>query len=65
MGRYVDSSFSLSSVAYLYGRSVEDLELVCRMGFGVRGNDLNVMPLPFREVQLPKKLRFGYFTTGQ
>ncbi|KAF8733457.1 hypothetical protein AX14_003820 [Amanita brunnescens Koide BX004] len=45
------------------GRSVDDLELICRTAFGVRGNDYNVMPIPFREVELPKKLRVGYFTS--
>lgn len=65
MGRCVHPASCLSSVVYLFRRSVEDLELICRTAFGVRGNDHNVMPIPFREVQLPKKLRVGYFTAGQ
>ncbi|KAF8630529.1 hypothetical protein AX15_002855 [Amanita polypyramis BW_CC] len=53
----------ITTVAGPMGRSVEDLELICRTAFGIRGSDYNVMPLPFRDVQLSSKLRVGYFTT--
>ncbi|OCH93682.1 amidase signature enzyme [Obba rivulosa] len=44
------------------GRSVDDLELACRLMFGVRDKvAFNPAPIPFREVKLPQKLRFGYY----
>ncbi|RDB20927.1 putative amidase PB8B6.03 [Hypsizygus marmoreus] len=45
------------------GRSIDDLELVSRLVFGVQGLDQNIAPLPFRDVELPAKLRFGYYTS--
>ncbi|GAA5885605.1 hypothetical protein JCM6882_007491 [Rhodosporidiobolus microsporus] len=46
------------------GRSVGDIELVHRVLFdaapGLAGTD-GVIPVGYREVKLPKKLRFGYF----
>ncbi|EKM81874.1 hypothetical protein AGABI1DRAFT_112104 [Agaricus bisporus var. burnettii JB137-S8] len=44
-------------------RSVQDLELVSRAIFGVQGRKHDIAPIPFREVTLPKKLRFGYYTS--
>lgn len=49
------------------GRSVDDLELACRVVFDASeslasiGED--VIPIPFREVDLPKKLKIGYYYT--
>ncbi|KAL1747940.1 amidase signature domain-containing protein [Schizophyllum fasciatum] len=45
------------------GRSIEDLERFCRVAFGQTGRSLDVAPLPYRDVQLPKKLKFGYYTS--
>jgi len=45
-------------------RSVKDLELVYRATFGPPSTDQNIAPLPYREVELPKKLKFGYYTSG-
>jgi hypothetical protein len=46
-------------------RSVADLELFCRTVFGVQGLTHDIAPLPYRDVQLPSKLRFGYYTSGE
>ncbi|KAG6813163.1 hypothetical protein H0H92_013570 [Tricholoma furcatifolium] len=46
------------------GRSVDDLRLVSRTVFGVHENEQNVAPIPYREVELPPKLCFGYYTSG-
>ena len=45
--------------------SVKDLELIARVTFGNnQGASYSVVPIPFRDVQLPQKLRFGYYTSG-
>ncbi|KAJ7646872.1 amidase signature enzyme [Roridomyces roridus] len=44
-------------------RCVEDLELACRVSFGVQQEPREIPQLAFREVTLPKKLRFGYHTS--
>jgi Asp-tRNA(Asn)/Glu-tRNA(Gln) amidotransferase A subunit family amidase len=47
-------------------RSVEDLELFCRAIFGQQDPvAYNIPPVPFREVELPKKLKFGYYFSSQ
>ena len=47
-------------------RSVADLERVARVLFGERGNgqDYFPAPVPYRDVTLPEKLRFGYYLNG-
>jgi Asp-tRNA(Asn)/Glu-tRNA(Gln) amidotransferase A subunit family amidase len=46
-------------------RSVRDLTLAARVVFG-RPDELGVVaPLPFREVELPKRLNFGFYTDGE
>jgi hypothetical protein len=47
-------------------RSVEDLERVARILFGERVSreDCFPAPVPYRDVTLPKKLRFGYYLSG-
>ncbi|PCH34896.1 amidase [Wolfiporia cocos MD-104 SS10] len=49
-------------VAGPLARSVDDLELACRVTFGhvPDGSDYHHVPVPYRDVQLGKKLRFGY-----
>ncbi|GAA6053096.1 hypothetical protein JCM3770_000382 [Rhodotorula araucariae] len=47
------------------GRSVADLELLLRVQLDAApalAATEGVLPLPYRDVTLPKKLRFGYFT---
>jgi hypothetical protein len=48
------------------GRSVADLERVARVLFGERsaGQDYFPAPVPYRDVTLPKTLRFGYYLNG-
>ncbi|KAL6300010.1 amidase [Sparassis latifolia] len=41
-------------------RSVDDVELACRVVFG-KGSNREVSPMPFRDVQIPAKLHFGYY----
>ncbi|KAF9485469.1 amidase [Pholiota conissans] len=59
----VPGSEGIVTVAGPMGRSVEDLELISRVTFGVPSSDYLVPPLPFREVAMPKKLKFGYYTS--
>ena len=45
--------------------SVKDLDLIARVTFGNNQSPSHsVVPIPFRDVQLPQKLRFGYYTSG-
>lgn len=46
-------------------RSVADLELISRIVFGSASTNNDIPPLPFREITLPKKLKFGYYTSGK
>lgn len=49
------------------GRSVADVELIHRVLFDASpkvAETSAVVPLAYREVKLPSKLRFGYFLTG-
>lgn len=45
-------------------RSVDDLEVACRVTFGHQGTYCDTAPLPYREINLPPKLKFGYYTSG-
>ncbi|KAF8920609.1 amidase signature domain-containing protein [Mucidula mucida] len=55
----------LRSVTGPMARSVKDLELFCRALFGSRETDTvyDITPLPYRDVSLPEKLKFGYYTS--
>ena len=44
---------------------MEDLELAARLVFGKQGREFDPPPLPYRDVQLPDKLRFGYYLSGE
>jgi len=46
-------------------RSVDDLEAVLRVLFGKKDGNYFPAPIPYREVETAKKLRFGYYTTGK
>ncbi|KAG5634768.1 hypothetical protein H0H81_000838 [Sphagnurus paluster] len=59
----VDGFEGVQTVVGPMGRSVEDLKLVSRLVFGVQGNDQNIAPVPYRDVKLAPKLRFGYYTS--
>ena len=45
------------------GRGVEDIEAAARAVIGRRGSDKFYFPapIPYRNVQLPKRLKFGYY----
>ena len=47
-------------------RSVADLERFARVLFGVRegGDGYFPSPVPYRDVNLPERLRFGYYLNG-
>lgn len=44
--------------------SVADIELFCRATFGIQDSLHSVTPVPYRSVELPSKLRFGYYLSG-
>jgi len=54
---------AIHPVAGPMGRSVADLERAARVLFGARGSgdDYFPAPVPYRDVALPEKLRFGYY----
>ncbi|KAH8111020.1 amidase signature enzyme [Phellopilus nigrolimitatus] len=57
-------SEAIPSVTGPMARSVEDIELACRLLFGAPGPAHVLSPsLPYREPELPNKLRFGYYTS--
>ena len=46
-------------------RSIDDLELVCRAVFGHSSYTAEALPpILYRDVTLPQRLRFGYYTSG-
>lgn len=51
------------------GRTVEDVALCMKIfadaSIRLSPSNLNLLPMPYREVELPKKLRIGYFTEGE
>ncbi|PPQ65493.1 hypothetical protein CVT26_000133 [Gymnopilus dilepis] len=49
------------TVAGPMGRSVADLELCSRALFGMPGRSHTIPPVPFRDIQLSAKLKFGYY----
>ncbi|KAJ7130606.1 amidase signature domain-containing protein [Mycena epipterygia] len=53
----------IKSVCGPMARCMDDLELACRVSFGAPGAYNNLPPVPFRDVALPTKLRFGYYTS--
>jgi len=60
----IDPGFkNVPSVCGPIGRGVEDLEAAARAIIGRRGSDKFYfpVPIPYRDVQLPKKLKFGYY----
>ncbi|KAG6821457.1 hypothetical protein H0H93_010181 [Arthromyces matolae] len=59
----VDGFEGIKAVVGPLARSVDDLTLVSRTVFGVQGREQSIAPIPYREVQLSSKLRFGYYTS--
>ncbi|EIW83689.1 amidase signature enzyme [Coniophora puteana RWD-64-598 SS2] len=54
------------AVKVCYGpmaRSIADCDLFCRMFLGKQSIVPDVPPVPYRDVELPKILRFGYYKT--
>ncbi|KAG6372254.1 amidase signature domain-containing protein [Boletus reticuloceps] len=51
--------------AYQNDRSVRDCELFCRTVFGELDYANQTVPVPFRPVELPGKLKFGYYVSGK
>lgn len=45
-------------------RSVRDCELFCRLVFGEQDSAHQIVPIPFRPVELSSKLKFGYYFSG-
>ncbi|KAJ7694086.1 amidase signature domain-containing protein [Mycena rosella] len=43
------------------GVSAQDLDLFCRVVFGVQARSPDLAPISYREHKLPEKLRFGYY----
>jgi amidase len=44
-------------------RSLADVEMACRIMFGIQSAEHDIAPVPYRDVSLPEKLRFGYYTS--
>jgi Asp-tRNA(Asn)/Glu-tRNA(Gln) amidotransferase A subunit family amidase len=57
---------AVHAVAGPMGRSVADLECMARVLFGKNGSGHGYFPapVPYRDVTLPEKLRFGYYLNG-
>ena len=47
------------------GRTVEDVEIACRVVFGSDSINYDPAPIPYRDASLPEKLKFGFYTEGQ
>ncbi|KAI0731186.1 amidase signature enzyme [Earliella scabrosa] len=52
---------AIRTVAGPMGRSVEDVELGARLVFGKQGTEYDPVPLPYRDPDLPERLRFGFY----
>ncbi|TBU30665.1 amidase signature domain-containing protein [Dichomitus squalens] len=52
---------AIRTVAGPMGRSVEDVELGARLVFGKLGTEYDPAPVPYREPDMPQKLRFGFY----
>lgn len=55
----------IKTVAGPMGRSADDVTLLAKALLGKKGSNEDIPPLPFRQVELPQKLKFGYYTSGQ
>lgn len=55
---------SRSNHVFSHGRCVEDIELGSRIVFGKQGTEHDPAPIPYREPDMPRKLRFGFYLSG-
>ncbi|KAJ7105750.1 amidase [Mycena crocata] len=61
-GSSVPGFEGITSVGGPMARSVEDLEIFCRVTFGVQRRSHDLAPILYRQPKLPEKLRFGYYS---
>ncbi|TFK25631.1 amidase [Coprinopsis marcescibilis] len=54
---------AIEAISCPMGRSVDDIDVMCRALFGIPGKDNKVAPLAYRDTALPSKLRIGYYLT--
>lgn len=54
----------LTCTGIMHDRSVEDLQLATRVVFGKQGTEYDPAPVPYRDIALPERLRFGYYLSG-
>ncbi|KAH0582754.1 hypothetical protein H2248_010669 [Termitomyces sp. 'cryptogamus'] len=59
----VEGFEGIKTVVGPMARSVEDLQLVSQVTFGIQGKEQSIAPIPYRHIQLSPKLRFGYYTS--
>ncbi|TFY61189.1 hypothetical protein EVG20_g7152 [Dentipellis fragilis] len=52
---------AVRSVIGPMARSVEDVEAMAKVFFGARSTNYFPAPIPYRPIELPKKLKFGYY----
>ncbi|RDX54272.1 amidase signature enzyme [Lentinus brumalis] len=56
-----DGLEAIRTVAGPMGRSVDDVELGARLVFGKQGTEYDPAPLPYRDPDMPNRLRFGFY----
>ncbi|KAJ6618267.1 amidase [Mycena sp. CBHHK59/15] len=61
-GETVPGFEGITSVSGPMGRSIDDLEIFCRIALGIPGRSQTVAPVLYRQPKLAEKLRFGYYT---
>ena len=57
--------YDIPSVLGPMARTVEDVELASRIVFGQESENYDPAPIPYRDVTLPQKLKFGYYIEGR
>ncbi|KAJ3996839.1 amidase signature domain-containing protein [Lentinula boryana] len=56
----------IKSITGPMARNVKDLELFCKVIFGLQDErhlDYTFVPMPYHQLELPKQLKFGYYTS--
>ncbi|THH27472.1 hypothetical protein EUX98_g6717 [Antrodiella citrinella] len=54
---------TIQAVTGPLARSVEDIELAARLVVGKSGSGYHPAPIPYRQIEMPAKLKFGYYTS--
>ncbi|KAH8093799.1 amidase signature enzyme [Cristinia sonorae] len=54
---------TIQAVTGPLARTVDDIELAARLVVGQAGSGYHPAPVPYRQVELPSKLKFGYYTS--